>query len=77
MTWHAIYGHSDKETDVLDVQRVGKVLQHKAEKEHGGCSIQSHNVDRNQTFQPLFLLKSPYFKRTGQQAAIVWLSLKI
>lgn len=28
VTWHAIYGHSDKGTDVLDVSKVGEVLQH-------------------------------------------------
>lgn len=27
MTWHAIYGIGDKGTDVMDVSKVGKVLQ--------------------------------------------------
>lgn len=26
MSWHAIYGHCDKRTDVSDVRKVGKVL---------------------------------------------------
>lgn len=57
VTWRAIYGCSDKGTDVLDVSQVGKVLQHTAASEHGGWLIHSHRLGVYQMFRLLFSLK--------------------
>lgn len=60
VTWHAIYGHSDKGGQTFQTWgKVGKVFQHTAVLVRGGCEIQSHTIWAGiKTFQPLFFFSN-------------------
>lgn len=61
MTWHAIYVHSDKGTDVLDMRRVGEVLQRAAVLVHGGWLISNPKSGQKTNFPATFLTHTALF----------------
>lgn len=61
VTWHAIYVHSDKGTDVLDMRRVGEVLQRAAELVYGNWRISNPKSGQETNFPATLLTYTALF----------------